>query len=113
MMDFTASHDNGQIITNTIPRDISPEEHAELDKDVDFLSGPGVPFASRAPTILLTVINSCVKPYSQMGWPIDPLDKDTAQKLLESNEELRRLLQDAHRTGQYSQIRRRGEYCSP
>jgi hypothetical protein len=91
--------------------DISPHIHAQLDQDVDFLCR--LSFDSQAATILSIVINASILAYSNTNWLINPTDVTACENLLASNQQIRDLLEKAHSSGLYSEIRRRGEWPSP
>jgi hypothetical protein len=109
-MDLTTSSEDDSILINSKFQDpLLPEIHAELDEDAQTLSD--ISFETKAPWILSTVLNASVAPYSTTGWPIDPavVKLSACKELLASNQELRDLLDTAHRSGQYAEIRSRGE----
>lgn len=88
---------------------LSPDIHVKLDEHARPLSF--VPFDSAAAWILSTVLNASVSAYSTTIWPINPavITTEVCETLLASNRELRGLLEEAHRSGQYSEIRNRRE----
>jgi hypothetical protein len=88
---------------------LSPDIHVKLDKDQRPLSF--ISFDSAAAWILSTVLITSVSAYSTTIWPIDPaaITTKVCKTLLASNRELRGLLEEAHRSGQYSEIRNRRE----
>jgi hypothetical protein len=91
--------------TNT---DIPQSVHTQLDAEADEFLSPSS-FDSSAPYILCFVLWACAEAYKKTNWPIIPVTKESCAKLLESNQEIRHLLQEAHRSGNYAEIRRRGE----
>jgi hypothetical protein len=86
-------------IRNVIPSDV----HAQLDQECRGLAY--VPFDSQASMILSMVINLSIRAYAETTCPINATDLDACAELLASNKEIRDMLEKAHRSGQYSQIR--------
>lgn len=96
-----------------IPGDISADDHSQLDKDATSLSN--LAFESMAGDILYFVISASVSSYAKTNWPINVniTNVEACKTLLSSNPEMRPLLEQAHRSGRYSEIRRRGAWPSP
>ena len=97
---------------STIIYDLTPDVHAQLDLDVNFLSN--LPFDLHAARILTIVLNGCARAYATTIWPIDSTFKDmmACEELLTSNQEIRDVLEKAHRSGQYAEIRNWREWQS-
>jgi hypothetical protein len=93
-------------IMRTIPNVIPLDVHQALDKESGYLQL--LPFDTLAPRILSNIINESIPAYSNTEWPINATVVDTCEKLLASNKEIRDILENAHHSGQYSQIRDRG-----
>jgi hypothetical protein len=92
----------------TITRDISLQMHAELDRDIAYLAH--LPFDSQASEILSGVINGSLLSYSTTTWPINATNRVACRDILASNQEIREILEKAHHSGEYSQIRNRGTW---
>jgi hypothetical protein len=94
-------------LTTTTVTNLPSFVHDELDQDIDFLSS--LPFQLKAGKILASVINGSAFPYSETDWPIVGTTPLACDAILASNRELRDLLELAHRSGKYAEIRSRCE----
>jgi hypothetical protein len=92
----------------TIPDVIPLHVHAQLDKESGYLAL--LPFNPLAPRILLNIINESIPAYSKTEWPINATNLVACVELLASNKEIRDMLEKAHHSGQYSQIRNLGTW---
>jgi hypothetical protein len=111
LMDST--DDDLTVTANTITKDLTLQIHNELDQLTSVVVS-GFAFDSKAPDILLLVIALCASAYAQTEWPIINFpDIAACAQFLESNQDIRDLLEKAHRKGCYSEIRRRGECPYP
>ena len=95
--------------STTIMNDLAPHIHTQLDKDLQFLSS--LPFNTKAALILSNVISGSEPAYANTPWPIDQTFTSAmiCEELLRSNQVLRKILEMAHRSGQYTEIRKRRE----
>lgn len=98
--------------STTIMNDLAPHIHTQLDKDLQFLSS--LPFNTKAALILSNVISGSEPAYANTPWPIDQTFTSAmiCEELLRSNQELRKIMEKAHRSGQYTEIRKRRELPS-
>jgi hypothetical protein len=113
-MDLAASNtDDLMADVDEITGDISPDDHKDLDKVIASLNMRLD--SNSAGMLLFLVISTSASAYSKTNWTINPAMADVTAcgDLLSSNHEILGLLQEAHRSGQYSQIRRRGEWPYP
>ena len=104
---MTASRSDDLTGTMDINIDIPQSVHTQLDADAEGLSMTS--FDPYAPHILCFVMWTSAEAYKKTNWPIIPATMEGCTKLLESNQEIRGLLREAHRSGHYAEIRRRGE----
>jgi len=89
------------------PADLSPEAHAQLD-EITRSELSGLSLETHASVILNTVLTESVEAYETV-WPIHTPNLATCKTYL-LDEEIRALLESAHRTGEYSGIRKRREW---
>jgi hypothetical protein len=93
-------------ITSVFQNALSPKMHEQLDRNL--LPMADVHF-NNAAWILETVLQYSITPYSNTTWPINPaaITTEACEAILASNPELRGLLQEAHSSGRYFEIRNR------
>jgi len=93
---------------NTITADIPQAIHAALNAGVENILGGGS-LESREVTALFYILSSSADAYRSTNSPIIPPTMMALRDLLESNPEVKRLLLEAHQSGDYTEIRRRRE----
>ena len=87
--------------------DLSPEAHAQLD-EITRSELSGLSLETHASLILSTVLTDSMEAYETV-WPIHIPNLATRKTYL-LDEEIRALLESAHSTGEYSEIRKRREW---
>jgi hypothetical protein len=88
---------------------LTAETHSKLDADlVPILSH--IPFDTEADTILCIVLAKCAPSYAVVHWPVRIFDFVAYSEILDRDQGVRDLLRQAHKRGQYTEIRNLHEW---